>query len=122
MFEAVQKSSFEVKIMKTQLFAVAAAAVLLSAPLASFAQQSDAPVTRAEVRAQLVEAQKAGYTQNDNLTYPADIQAADAKIAAADNAAQPVKTGYGPSIGGTSQSGASRAVSSDGMKPTFFGQ
>ncbi|QCP48922.1 DUF4148 domain-containing protein [Trinickia violacea] len=108
--------------MKTRLFAVAAAAVLLSAPLASFAQQSNAPLTRAEVRAQLVEAQKAGYTQNDNLTYPADIQAVDAKIAAADTQEQPVKTGYGPAIGGMSQSGVGRAVSNDGMKPTFFGQ
>ena len=108
--------------MKTHLFAVTAAAVLLCAPLASFAQQSNAPLTRAEVRAQLVQAEKAGYTINDNLTYPADIQAVQAKVAAADNEAQPVKTGYGPSVGGTSQSGAGRAVTNDGTKPLFFGE
>ncbi|WP_206996699.1 DUF4148 domain-containing protein [Trinickia mobilis] len=108
--------------MKTHLFAVAAAAVLLSAPLASFAQQSNAPLTRAEVRAQLIEAEKAGYTANDNLTYPADVQTVEAKIAAADGQAQPVKTGYGPALGGTSQSGATRAVSNGGTKPLYFGQ
>ncbi|EDT42733.1 DUF4148 domain-containing protein [Burkholderia ambifaria] len=55
----------------------------LAAPALSFAQ-SNTPLTRAQVRADLVRVERAGYnpaTGNDPQ-YPADIQAAEAKVAA----------------------------------------
>ncbi|RFU46629.1 DUF4148 domain-containing protein [Paraburkholderia sp. DHOC27] len=87
--------------MKSLIKAVAIA-VVLAAPVASFAQ-SNQPLTRAEVRAQLVQLEKAGYNpSNDNTTYPADIQAAEARVAA-QNAAT---SGEGGVASGSSQSGA----------------
>jgi len=74
-------------------------AVVLAAPVAVFAQ-SNAPLTRAQVRAELIQLEKAGYHpgDGDNTTYPADIQAAEAKVAAQNNA-------VGGAAGGSSQSG-----------------
>ncbi|WP_122158048.1 DUF4148 domain-containing protein [Paraburkholderia sp.] len=72
--------------MKSLIQAVVVAAAL-AAPVAVFAQ-SNQPLTRAEVRAQLVQVEQAGYHPGDgdqNL-YPAQIQAADAKIAAQNGA------------------------------------
>ncbi|QIE25615.1 hypothetical protein SBC1_51130 (plasmid) [Caballeronia sp. SBC1] len=87
--------------MKSLIQAVIAVAVL-SAPIASFAQ-SNAPVTRAQVRAELAQLAQVGYHpgDGDNARYPADIQAAEARVAAQDSAA----TGYGGSTNGTSASG-----------------
>ena len=67
--------------MKVIQSLIVAAAVAL--PAFSFAQ-SNQPITRAEVRAQLVELQKAGYDPaSDQTQYPQNIQAAEARIAAA---------------------------------------
>jgi hypothetical protein len=95
-------------IMKSLIKAVAIALVL-AAPVASFAQ-SNQPLTRAEVRAQLIQVEKAGYnpSASDDHTYPADIQAAEAKVAA-QNAAT---SGEGGVVSGSSESGA-RAVAAD---------
>ena len=61
--------------MKALISAVAAAAIL-SIPALSFAQQSDAQPTRAQVRAELAQLEKAGYNPNANDTaYPANIHA-----------------------------------------------
>ncbi|POR55700.1 uncharacterized protein DUF4148 [Paraburkholderia eburnea] len=67
--------------MKSLIQAVAVAAALI-VPVASFAQQ--APVTRAQVRAELVQLQQVGYHvgDGDQAHYPAAIQAAEAKVAA----------------------------------------
>jgi len=67
--------------MKSLLQAVVVAS--LSAPLAVFAQ-SNQPITRAEVRAQLVQLEQAGYRpgDGDQATYPVQIQAAEAKVSA----------------------------------------
>jgi Domain of unknown function (DUF4148) len=58
----------------------------LAAPIVSFAQQSNGPLTRAQVRAELVQLEKAGWrpymNMGNNPNYPAGIQAAEAKIAA----------------------------------------
>lgn len=93
--------------MKSLIQAVVVAAAL-AAPVAVFAQ-SNQPVTRAQVRAELVQLEKAGYRpgDGDNTTYPAQIQAAEAKVAAQNNA-------VGGVAGGSSQSGraADTAVSS----------
>ncbi|CAB3793921.1 hypothetical protein LMG28614_03793 [Paraburkholderia ultramafica] len=94
--------------MKSLIQAVVVAAALV-APVVSFAQQSDAPkLTRAQVRAELVQLEKAGYRvgDGDNTTYPAQVQAAEAKVATQNGAS----SGYGGAVSGSSQSG-SRGVS-----------
>ncbi|SOE56565.1 protein of unknown function [Burkholderia sp. OK233] len=87
--------------MKSLIQAVVVAAAL-AAPVAVFAQ-SNAPVTRAQVRAELVQLEKAGYNPaaaDDDATYPADIQAAEAKVAAQNDA-----TGVGGVANGSSDTG-----------------
>lgn len=85
------------------LIEAAVIAALITAPLAAFAQ-SNQPVTRAQVRAELVQLEKAGYnpaTSND-YDYPANIQAAEARVAA-----QNAQTsGYGSATNGSSQAGS----------------
>ncbi|WP_310633522.1 DUF4148 domain-containing protein [Paraburkholderia sp.] len=84
--------------MKSLLKVVAIAAIV-AAPAVSFAQ-SQQPVTRAEVRAELAQLRAAGYDPSDWMHYPENIQAAEAKVAA-----EKANTAYGPSTTGTSQSG-----------------
>ena len=81
--------------------AVAIATVLV-APVASFAQ-SNQPVTRAEVRSQLVQLENAGYKPWANeADYPVDLQAAEARVAAESNSTSSV----GGAVNGTSEAGA----------------
>ncbi|CAB3965723.1 purine nucleoside phosphorylase [Burkholderia cenocepacia] len=64
----------------------------LSAPIVAFAQTADHALTRADVRADLVRVEQAGYRPISNdPNYPDDIQAAEAKVAAqqAQSAAAP---------------------------------
>src|ERR1700677_4894050 len=73
--------------MLKMLAGLTLAAAMLGAPVLSFAQSS-APLTRAEVRADLVRVERAGYSPSTNdIDYPAAIQAAEAKIAAQDDQA-----------------------------------
>jgi hypothetical protein len=73
----------------------------LAIPAVSFAQ-SNGPVTRAQVRAELVQLEKAGYHVGDgHTTYPAEIQAAEAKVAAENG----VASGYGGAVAGSSEAG-----------------
>ncbi|KVL94186.1 DUF4148 domain-containing protein [Burkholderia stagnalis] len=91
--------------MKSLINAVALA-VIVAAPVASFAQSNQQPLTRAQVRAELVQLEKAGYNPNDWINYPENIQAAQAKIAAAQNTgAQADTTGYGANAAAVSQAG-----------------
>ena len=85
-------------VMKS-LIRVAAISAVLMVPVASFAQ-TNGPVTRAQVRAELVQLEKAGYHpgDGDQNTYPAPIQAAEAKVAAANESS----SGYGSVANGTS--------------------
>jgi len=54
----------------------------LSAPIVAFAQTTDHALTRADVRADLVRVEKAGYRPvGTDPYYPEDIQAAEAKVA-----------------------------------------
>ncbi|SMG55305.1 DUF4148 domain-containing protein [Paraburkholderia susongensis] len=80
-------------------------AALVAVPVASFAQaQPQHALTRAEVRAELVQLQKAGYSPaSDNTQYPRNIEAAEARISAGDNAAV---SAYGGVAKGTSDSGS----------------
>ncbi|KVA26533.1 hypothetical protein WI44_25935 [Burkholderia cepacia] len=107
--------------MKSLIKAVALAA-LAAAPVVSFAQ-SQQPLTRAQVRAELVQLEKAGYNPNDWINYPENIQAAQAKIAAAQNTgAQADATGYGSNPVGTSQSGQRVLVpAATDRSSVFFG-
>jgi Domain of unknown function (DUF4148) len=86
----------------------------LASSTATFAQSTSAPLTRAQVRADLIRLEQAGYnpaTVND-VNYPADIQAAEAKIAAEDAAQQAatppqqnIDTGMGAELKGTTEAG-----------------
>lgn len=87
--------------MKASLYAAIAASIL-AIPAVSSAQQSNAPVTRAQVRAELIQVEQAGYNPGGrDPDYPNDIQAAQARVAAA----QAQTSSYGPAVSGSSQSG-----------------
>jgi hypothetical protein len=112
-FEATQQINLEVIVMKSLTKAVAIAA-LIAAPLAAFAQSSQ-PVTRAQVREELVQLHNAGYSPlDDRNSYPVHIQAAEARIAA-QNAAAAQQSGYGGSANSASQSGAPVDVQASGL-------
>ncbi|WP_433705895.1 DUF4148 domain-containing protein [Paraburkholderia sacchari] len=94
---------------------IVAAAVAL--PALSFAQSTQ-PLTRAQVRQELVALQQAGYNpSSDETQYPQNIQQAEARLHAHDSVAP---TSYGGSAAGASASGA-RAGGSDipGLGPIF---
>jgi hypothetical protein len=76
-------------------------AAALAVPVAVFAQSS-APVTRAQVRAELVQLEQAGYSPSrlENANYPDAVQAAVAKVAAMNNA-----SGMGGAAAGSSEAG-----------------
>jgi hypothetical protein len=104
--------------MKSLIKAVAVAAVL-AIPTLSFAQ-SNQPVTRAEVRAQLVQLEKAGYNPADSSDahYPAEIQAAESRVAANNQVTQ--NTSYGPSTDGASQSGQRKDITFSSYSAPVF--
>lgn len=95
--------------MKTLAYAIAAVS-LLAVPVASFAQSTNEPMTRAQVREQLIEIEQAGYNPGaaNDYNYPQDIQAAEARVAARKQAEG---SGYGPAMNGSEQSGQ------QGMQP-----
>jgi hypothetical protein len=100
------------------LIKAVAVAVALSAPVAVFAQTSQ-PLTRAEVRSQLVQLEKAGYNpaMSDNATYPADIQAAEARVAAQNGSS----SGVGGVVSGSSESGAPAVSTFTGQRSIYVG-
>jgi hypothetical protein len=96
---------------KFALLALTLSAVVSST--STFAQSASVPLTRAQVRADLIRLEQAGYnpSANDDATYPTDIQAAEAKVAAQNAeqqaaAPQPQKSdsGMGAEMKGTSDS------------------
>lgn len=91
--------------MSKLFVALALAAATLCAPVLSFAQSS-APLTRVEVRADLVRVEQAGYnpSRGDDVNYPADVQAAEARIAAQNDGQLTTQA-----VGGVAQSGTSAA-------------
>jgi hypothetical protein len=92
--------------MKSFISAIAVAAVLAT-PVASFAQSTNGPVTRAQVRAELAQVQKAEQGaplwNAGDAHYPDGLAAAESQVVAQNGASQ--TTGYGPATNGTSQSG-----------------
>ncbi|WP_345815016.1 DUF4148 domain-containing protein [Paraburkholderia sp. PREW-6R] len=104
--------------MKTLISAVAVA-VALAAPVVSFAQ-SNQPLTRADVRNQLVQLEKNGYNPvGDHATYPNNLETAQARVDAQNGTAQAANSGYGAPIAGSSQAG--RPVSSNDRNSVYFG-
>jgi hypothetical protein len=89
------------------LICLTLAASVLAGPASVFAQTTSGPVTRAQVRAELVRLEQAGYSPSmgEDPNYPADIQAAEAKIAAQDNARLAADAVGGVAQGGSSQTG-----------------
>ena len=84
-------------------------ACALGAPTFAFAQAANAPMTRAEVQADLVRVEQAGYRPAaKDPYYPADIQAAEAKIAA--QRQTPEAASVGGVMTATSQADAPRTV------------
>jgi len=86
--------------MKSLIHAVVVAAAL-AAPVVAFAQ-SNQPVTRAQVRAELVQLEQTGWrpAAGSEPHYPQDIQAAEAKVSAENGA-----TGVGGVASGSSDMG-----------------
>ncbi|MFP3569037.1 DUF4148 domain-containing protein [Paraburkholderia sp. SIMBA_030] len=94
-------------------------ACALATPIVSFAQNATAPLTRAEVRADLVRVEQAGYRPAANdVYYPADIQAAEARVQTQD-ATAPASSGAGGVPDGSSQAGAPQANA--GSHSIYFG-
>ena len=81
------------------LFKALLIAVAIAAPVASFAQSAQ-PLTRDEVRADLVRVERAGYNPNDWMHYPENIQAAEARVGA-----QTSNSAYGRDSNGSAQTG-----------------
>ncbi|ABA52765.1 DUF4148 domain-containing protein [Burkholderia pseudomallei] len=94
------------------LIATVAVAAALAVPAVSFAQQSNGPVTRAQVRAELIQLEQAGYNPaSDRVNYPEEIQAAEAKIHGQQNvAAQADTSGYGAQPAAAAESGSPNKV------------
>lgn len=108
-------------------------ALTLSALVSSsvtFAQPASSPITRAQVRADLIRIEQAGYnpSANDDSTYPADIQAAEAKVAIHDaeqQAATPQQqkndSGMGAEMNGASDSGHIKQMTNPSDPSTCVG-
>jgi phage gp16-like protein len=86
-------------------------ALVIASALAvpALAQAADnAPVTRAEVKAQLAQLERAGYNPaSDQTTYPANIQAAEARVDARQTQTVAASS-YGGVNEGASASGGAR--------------
>lgn len=105
--------------MRSIAIAVAAASAL-SVPLAAFSQ-TDASLTRAQVRAELQQLEQAGYTpaRGEDPNYPVEIQAAEARVSTQNGA-----TAYGGAMSGSSGAGSRsvvRPASTEDLKQIYFG-
>jgi Rieske Fe-S protein len=118
-------------IMNTKIIAAFVLATVMAAP--AFADDLNYPaasvaatgqasgVTRAQVRAQLAQIEKAGYNPAaDNTQYPNDIEAAEARVAKQEN----VASNNGGSVHISSTFGAlasARPTANDGTASIYFG-
>lgn len=86
-----------------QAIVIAAAAM---APAVAFAQAPNAaPVTRAQVKGEIVQLEKSGYSlAGSDIDYPGNLQAAQAR------AGNAVTTTYGGKLGGTTDAGSRAAT------------
>ncbi|WGY66939.1 DUF4148 domain-containing protein [Burkholderia cepacia] len=108
--------------MKTQLIAALLVAVSASAAAPAFADQ--AVVSRAQVRAELVQLEQAGYRPGraNDPHYPDDLQAALTRIHANDAVAadSSASSGYGRDTEATTQSG-NRPATRIAERSIYFG-
>jgi hypothetical protein len=87
-----------------RFFAAAVLTISAIVPAVALAQSSE--LTRDQVRDDLVQVEQAGYRPAANdIHYPADIQAAEARIADKQANGGTATEAYGPSFAGTSSSG-----------------
>jgi Domain of unknown function (DUF4148) len=101
--------------MKALISAIAVATTL-TIPAVSFAQQANnGPVTRAQVQAQLVAAQKDGSLYLGNSDYPTAAPQTVASVATSSS------QGVGGSMTGTSQSGSRTPTIEQRIFSTFRG-
>jgi hypothetical protein len=105
-------------IAMKSIIQAAAAAALLYVPMVAFAQ-SNGPVTRAQVKADLVQLEQAGYAPgSDKPDYPAGLEAAEARVQTQPGDGN--NSGYGGSASHSSQSGAPIARPGD-RSSVYFG-
>ncbi|WP_446902859.1 DUF4148 domain-containing protein [Burkholderia sp. YIM B11467] len=107
--------------MKTQLIAALLVAVSASAAAPAFANEST--VSRAQVRAELVQLEQAGYRPGraNDPHYPDDLQAALTRVHANDAvAADAAASGYGRDAVAATQSG-SRPATRVAERSIYFG-
>ncbi|MEI7297373.1 DUF4148 domain-containing protein [Paraburkholderia tropica] len=108
--------------MKIRLFAALIVASAIAAP--AFAGADAPALTRAQVRAELVQLQAAGYghSRGEDANYPVEIQAAEARVAVQNSGA----SSYGGVVAdGSSAAGVRKSVrhlDNDGMQSVYFGQ
>jgi hypothetical protein len=95
--------------MKTLVSAIIIASTL-AIPAMSFAQQTNGPLTRAEVRDQLVTAEQEGLVHQSNSQYPKTAPASPRTATAFDI------SGYGPTASGSSQTVSQAMV----LKPSLY--
>jgi len=114
--------------MKSLVYAVVAASAF-AVPLASFAQSSNnGPVTRAQVRQELIQLEQAGYNPAArDPSYPDDIQAAQRRVddQQGSTMAAGQTSGYGGVAAGSAQSGSRVQVqpaNPEGVPPVYFGK
>jgi Domain of unknown function (DUF4148) len=98
--------------MKT-LICLTLAISALASPALTFAQTASGQLTRAQVRADLIRLEQAGYSPSsgDDPHYPDDIQAAEAKIAQ-QSSAQPRANDVG---GAVDEGSSQRGTAADAM-------
>jgi hypothetical protein len=84
-----------------------AIAAAIAFPVAGYAQESSSTVTRAQVRAELVQLESVGYWPGraNDPHYPADIQAAEAAVASQKGAESIIGSSVGGVRSGSSASG-----------------
>ncbi|WP_233858289.1 DUF4148 domain-containing protein [Paraburkholderia sp. HD33-4] len=105
--------------MRTIAMAIAVMSAL-AVPVAALSQ-TDATPTRAQIRAELQQLEQAGYDpgKGEVPNYPADIQAAQARVSS-----QNGTTAYGGATSGTSVSGSratTHPATTEEMKQLYFG-
>jgi hypothetical protein len=105
--------------MKKFLISALVLSSALAAPAFAFAQ-NNAPITRAQVKAELVQLEKAGYNPGgDENNYPQELQAAEQRVWEQQGTAA---TSYGSSSSGMSASGNRASITpNDTTQPTYFG-
>jgi hypothetical protein len=107
----------EVRIMKVSFRIVAVALAL--APVAALAQSqtSGQPSTHAQLIDQLTQLRQDGYVPS-KIHYPADIQAAQARMDMRAGTSAASNSGVGGAMAGATQSGA-RATFNPGARPMY---